>query len=367
MIMADKNYGTAEVKDVAQRRIERVSRRRKFYVKGCQHIFQISVDGSLIFSTDADKILLFTLICTKAPQYHIHITSICIMLNHFHIQANIENREDMENFIYAVTWSFAYIYNRHYGLRGKVFHKSYGNAPKVKPKKIIENLIYIANNPVVKKAVESALDYRWNFLRYAPQIEAGTGRLAWPAVSRHPFSSEYNPLDASKDMLYLVKSVKLKAAASDWIDYKFFDSQRYKALGPKERQQILDIIIITYNVIDYEPMLRKYGSVESFGRVLSEVEGNEYDLSDDCELEDYRHYERMMKIAAEEGYDVRQKRYAGVGEGGHEMPPDLAERLVRRFKIEVGASNLETCKFLKIVNNKPRKYEKFRNGYGNGR
>lgn len=344
-----------------------MTNQRKFYDNGCQHLYQITKDRSLVFLTVADKILLFTLICIKAKQFKIRITAICIMFNHFHIQAIAESREAIKSFMSAVTWGFAIISNRHYGLSGNLFHKPFGSAPKVRQKKIIENLIYIANNPVGKKAVEAALDYRWNFLRYAPQIEAGTGRLAWPAVSRHPFSSEYNPLDASKDMLYLVKSVKLKAAASDWIDYKFFDSQRYKALGPKERQQILDIIIIMYNVIDYEPVLRKYGSVESFGRVLSEVEGNEYDLSDDCELEDYRHYERMMKIAAEEGYDVRRQRYAGVGEGGHEMPPDLAERLVRRFKIEVGASNLETCKFLKIVNNKPRKYEKFRNGYGNGR
>lgn len=267
-------------------------------------------------------------------------------------------KKEMEEFMSAVTWGFARCYNNHFGLAGKQFHRPFGNAPKVKDKKIISNLIYIANNPVEKKAVESAWDYRWNFLRYAPRLEAATGRLEWPASSRHPFSAEYDPLEASKDMLYLVKAVRLRAAAGKVIDYEFFRSQRYLSLCKEEQQQLIDIIITTYNVIDYEPILRKYGSMESYSRVLREVEGAEYDMDDDFEQEDYRHYLRMIAIAAEEGYDMRVRRYAGVegmdcGAGqarGPMMPAELAERLVRRFRREVGASNLEIRKLLKIKN-----------------
>ena len=298
-------------------------------------------------------ILLFTLICVKARQYRIRITALCIMYNHFHLQASGHTREDVECFMHAVAWAFAIIYNRHYGLGGQLFRHPFGSALKVKPQKITGNWIYIANNPVGKKAVTRARDYRWNFLRYAPELDARSSQLKYSPSSRHPFSEEYQPLEASKEMLYMVKAVRNRASDGEIIDYDFFSSPRYASLSEKERLQLIDIIIISYNIIDYEPMLRKYGSVEHFCRVLEEVEGNEYDLSDDWEPEDYRHYRQMIAIAAEEGYDLRRQRYAGRDASenrGQAMPEALAERLVRRFKTEVGATDIETGKFLKIKN-----------------
>lgn len=368
--------------------------KRKFSSKTFQHLYQISVDKSLIFCTVPDRILLYTLICVRARKYNVRITQLCIMFNHFHIQASMSNKETMERFMSSVTWSFAIVFNHHYGLKGPVFHRPFGSAPKVQTQKIVGNMIYIANNPIGKKATTTAWDYRWNFLRYAPQLIASTGTMEYSACARHPFSEEYNPLEASREMLYLVKVVRLKVSSGEAIDYKLFESSKYASLCEKERLQLIDIIIATYNVIDYEPMLRKYGSVEQFCRVLTEVEGCEYDLTDDWESENYRHYEQMITIAIEEGYDIRNRRFAGIqttetcsasgktrAKSGKTMknesclgycpsqandslethvlpreipeskeplmPIDMAERLIKRFKNEVGATNLEIKKFLK--------------------
>lgn len=321
-------------------------KRRKFSETGCQHLYQISIDKSIIFCTVADMVLLFTLICTKAKQYNVQITEMCIMFNHFHIQAYIRSRKDMEEFMSSVTWAFAIMFNRRYGLEGKLFHKPYGNAPKVKHKKIKDNLIYIANNPVEKKAVSAAWEYRWNFLRY---------------TSPNPFSEVFDPLEASKEMLYLVKAVKLRAAAGKVIDYDFFDSYRVMSLCEKEKQQLIDFIIYTYNVIDYQPIIERYGSIDNYCHVLNEVEGKEYDEDDDWEPEDYKHYMKMISIAEEEGYNMRYTRYEGV-EGlppsckrtknsGSLMPKELAEKLIKRYRNEVRASTLEICKFLRIGKN----------------
>ena len=344
---------------------------RKFTKDGCLHLYQISADKSLIFLTVPDMILLFTLICVKARQYDIRIAALCIMYNHFHLQASADRRVDIEDFMKAVAWAFAFLFNKNYGLKGQLFHHPFGSAPKTKPKKISGNWIYIANNPVGKKAVGKAWDYRWNFLRYAPGMDPVSGGLKYSPSSRHPFSEEYHPLEASKDMLYLVKTVKNRTAAGDFIDYRFFSSSRYASLSEKERLQLLDIIITTYNVIDYGPMLRKYGSVEQFCCILEEVEGGEYDLNDDWEPEDYRHYLRMISIAAEEGYDVRSRRLGPMQTLDcfgkcpkqkpvfdknlsvlREMPEALGgvERMIHRFKAEVGASDLEIGKFLRIKN-----------------
>ena len=320
-----------------------MSHQRKFYRDGYQHLYQISFDKSLIFCTVPDMILLFTLICVKSRQYHIHITALCIMYNHFHLQASALNRSDLDGFMDAVTWAYAIIYNRWYGLRGQLFHHPFGSAPKAKPKKISGNWIYIANNPVGKKAVQQAWDYRWNFLRYAPKLDPSSGLLTYTSSARYPFSEEYQPLEASKAMLYLVKTVKDRAAAGEVIDYRFFASEKYASLSEKERLQLLDIIITNYNTIDYKPILFKYGTIERFCRVLEEVEGGEYDLRDDWEPEDYRHYSRMITIAAEEGYDVSKQRLGPGAESDGRL-----ERMIHRFKMEVGSTDLEIRKFLRM-------------------
>lgn len=369
--------------------------KRKFPSKAYQHLYQISANKSLLFCTVYDRILLFTLICVKARKYNVRITQLCIMFNHFHIQASMSGPDDMECFMSSVTWSFAIVFNHHFGLSGNVFHRPYGSAPKVHSQKIAGNMIYISNNPVGKKAVSCAWDYRWNFLRYAPQMLPG-GRLEYSSLSRHPFSDDFNPLEASREMLYLVKTVRAKAAKGEFIGYEFFKSAKYEALCEKEKLQLIDIIIVTYNVIDYEPLLRKYGSIEQFCRILSEVEGCEYDLNDDWEVENYKHYEQMMLISVEEGYDLRKQRYLGVAWGGdhfsasgisrgrkgkqkesstclgknpshttetgengslpqekpeaqqHLMPAAMADKLIMRFRNEVGATNLEINKYLNI-------------------
>lgn len=254
----------------------------------------------------------------------------------------------------SLTWTFAIIFNHHYGLKGNVFHKSYGNACKMTADSITGNLIYIANNPVGKKAVSSAWDYRWNFLRYSPFLSNETNKPEFSEYSRHPFSERFDPLEASKDMIFLVKAVKRMARAKQYLNYRFFESQKFRSLSEREKQQLADIIITEYNVIDYVPILQKYGSVQEYCKVLSMINGNEYEISDDKEKENYRHYMKMISISAEEGYDLRTKRYSGVeGETTKNndclMSRKLAEKLKRRFIAEAEASRIEIRKFLKTT------------------
>lgn len=307
--------------------------KRKFSRAGVQHIFQISVSRGVLFCTSADCLFLFTLICVKARQYNVRITQLVIMINHFHIQGIFNSLEDMENFMQSIDWTFAIIYNRHYGLKGKVFHKPFGSSPKVKPIKVSDNSIYIANNPVVKHAVTSSRDYKFNFLRYAPVYNVTTGRYEKNA---HPFSEEYHEDEASDELKKLIKIVKHCCKRGEYLSYRFFDSERYNALPENERLQLIDIIINTYNVIDYSIIIDKWGTMDNFFNVLDQVSGSEYDVDDDREDEDYRHYYKMFRIAAEEGYDIRKMRFSS--RKGY-------SKLIRRFRSEAGASEIELSKF----------------------
>lgn len=239
----------------------------------------------------------------------------------------------------AVTWTFAFIYNRHYGLSGSVFKKSYGNDPKLTQDDISDNCIYIANNPIKKRAVTSARDYRWNFLRYYnpanPSGDGPTRRLF------SPFSEPYDFEEASDDMRYLVKKVRKMFEARKAVTYEFFQSKRYNALSEKEQRQLADIIISSYNVLDYSVIIGRWGSLDAFFAALDQYRGKEYNVSDDWDMENYMHYYQMIRISMREGYDMRESRAAGL-DGKFKI------RLARLLKSEVGATDKEIRKFLDL-------------------
>ena len=300
-----------------------------------QHVYQITCDKGLIFCTVADCVVLFTLICIKAIKYNVHIIALTIMLNHFHIEAAFPSSRSVSMFMNEVTSAFARLYNKHYGLTGQVFHRPFGSAAKTRDSRIFDNFIYVENNAKEKKAVVRSEDYRWNFLKYSE--------------NNHPFSVEYDPFEASKDMQYLVRKVKAKHSERDYISFELFDSDRYISLNDKEKAQLVDMIISTYNIIDYSYPLKKYGSMERIKDVLENVGGAEYDVRDDYDQEDYKHYYKMIRIAKEEGYKMTERRYVGVGNNPGQMPPELAARLIKRFEREVNASPKEIAKFLHTI------------------
>lgn len=290
------------------------------------------------------------------------------MLNHFHIEAEFQSRKHMEMFMWDITKSFAVKYNVNYGLRGKVFRKPFNSAPKFREASVTSNFIYIMNNAREKQEVRRSYDYRWNFLRYCPGTPG----------AENPFSEPIEYQNASTGMKYLVKLVEGRCLDGKVVDYSVFNSNRYMSLAERERLQLVDRIISLYNVIDYGPMLAKYGSVEKTGEMLDLVSGSEYDVADDHEKEDYRHFYRMMDIAREEGYDMRYMRYKGVkwddeervrktdtmnpakdlggkrtefegddDERDPRMDKDLYNTLSFRFVREVGATQHEINKFLR--------------------
>lgn len=312
-----------------------MGKKRNVRTDSFQHIYQITFDKGIIFCTAADCVVLFTLICIKALKHKARIIALTIMLNHFHIEASFPTPNALASFMNEVTSSFARAYNRKYGLSGKVFHKPYGSAAKTRDSRISDNFIYIANNAKEKKAVVHSEDYKWNFLKYME--------------STHPFSEEYDPYAASSDMQYLVKKFKSRHLAGDYISFGYFSSKEYGGLPDREKAQLIDMIISTYNMIDYSYALKKYGSMERIKDVLENVGGAEYDVADDYDKEDYKHYYKMIRIANEEGYKMSERRYRGIGHGHGQMQPELAGRLIHRFEREACASPKEIAKFLHTI------------------
>ena len=299
--------------------------KRKFYRKGYQHVFQISVDRGIIFYTDADVIVFFTLLCCYSIKYHIRIASLCIMKNHFHILGHFGSPENMELFINAVCSTFARLYNVRYQRRGKLFKKSFGSAPKYNESDIYDCMIYIGNNPVPKKAAEHAIEYRWNFLAYMD--------------SKSPFSDTFDFVSAPDMMRIKYREIEKAHGLGRYIDYSFF-SALTSGTNEKQYQQILDMIVSVYNVIDYRVMLSKWQSKEAVSGTLDMVKGSEYDLTEDGSQEDYKDYDRMNYIASKAGFDLSRIRF-----DSEDVDTSLVDRVRKNCIYNLNPPSLELDKY----------------------
>ena len=299
--------------------------KRKYTPHGYIHIFQITLDRGLCFYTVADCLVWFTLFCTLAVKYGVKVLAVCIMLNHFHIEAAFPSREKMIAMMRELDARFTQQYNRHYGLSGSLFQGRYGSAIKVKEQKIRDNVIYILNNPIPKRAVSRPEKYRWNFLAYMD--------------SDHPFSEKVVIRRSSRHLLAVLGMVRQYRAQDKSLGYSFF-SGMYEKLSPEECLQVIDYVVTRYNVINYGVLRRMWGDYRSLCDALKVVGGAEYDLNDDCSQEDYRRYYRMANLAPRLcGIDLSVARF-DVLDGGERL------RLAHLFYQETEASRTELAKFL---------------------
>lgn len=299
---------------------------RKFYHNCYQHICQKSADNGMIFLSAMDYIVLITTICIKAAKNNVQILAICIMLNHFHIEALFGNELIMTRFMNGVTSVVARAYNKHYHLCGQLFKRPFKNSPKYTESRKKDNFIYISNNPVVKKAVEKAEEYKWNLIKYID--------------SPNPYSEPFNPSTASTNLIELMKKVKELHENGKPVGYVILRKNLFK-LSQKEQDQLVDFIISTYYTVDKEALIKMYGSYDNMLAALHAVSGSEYDISDDTSEEDYKHYSQMIRIANEEGYDVNRMRF-----DRNTMKDENYYRMIKRFSYEAKASEYEIQKFL---------------------
>ena len=150
---------------------------------------------------------------------------------------------------------------------------------------------------------------------------------------------------ASENLLKSIRTVEAKRRAGEYLNYAFFDDA-FKSLDKAEQQQLIDHIIVSYNVIRRDALMEMFGSYQTILTAVNAVTGNEYGMPDDYDDEDYRNYLKMIKIARREGVDFDHERF---NRGYFEGKEELLGRLRRSFKSEAGASDYEIAKFLHLL------------------
>ena len=124
-------------------------KRYRFFKAGVPHHVYVKAENSFIlFYTQEDVILYFTLYSSLARKYGIRALSFCIMPNHIH---SVEIAPDKKSFLkfHAQLGSIlTKEYNLRHNRKGKLLASPFGYAPKTVTKRIRDAVCYVANNPV---------------------------------------------------------------------------------------------------------------------------------------------------------------------------------------------------------------------------
>ena len=261
-------------------------KRRKFYKNTLTHCYQRSADNGVLFYTYSDHLVYFTLYCTLARKHHIRVLAMCQMPDHVHDSILTDRKENMERFKCETNASFSRKHNERFRRKGPVFEGPYGRAPKMEDKRIRTNLIYVENNPVERKLVIHAEEYRWNYLAYA--------------VSDHPFSERLIVRKAAWPLRKAVREVKAQFKAGKPMNYAQLE-RLFLPLNRKEKLQLTDFIITTYNVIDYQAAVAYFGSYEKMLTATHSTTGSEYDLKENFIGKSDACYNQMTALLLKEG------------------------------------------------------------------
>ncbi len=239
---------------------------RRFVSGALNHCYQRTVNGVLLFYNVTDCLVLFTTICTCARRYHVNVLAISFMPDHIHGSYVAGSLQDLSGFVGDYTSKYARAFNEEFHRNGPLFDGPFGSAPKTTAKAVRTNLIYVYNNPVERRIVRQAENFKWNFLAYAE--------------SRNPFSKQIVKRRASGNLKRDMSMIDRMHANNRPLPYKLL-KRMFSKLHGEERDQLIDYIIATYSVIDFHAVLQLFGSYEKLLTAVHSTTGSEYDIHEE--------------------------------------------------------------------------------------
>lgn len=301
--------------------------KNRFNSDALQHFCQRSSDGSVIFYSLEDYIVFTSILFHFCREADIRPRAVCIMRNHFHLEAFVRSRGDGAKLMGMVCSHFSMQYNlRRFRVKTH-FKEGYSRSEKWEDKDRKSCDIYIGNNPVGKRACKSAYDYRWNFLRYYDNT--------------NPWSETVSPYKESKKMKIATITVDDTFRRGHYLTYSQVESM-FSELSPNERERLADYVIIKYSNIEYSSISSEFGSFENYLSALDTISGADYEIKDDLSKEDYRHYDLMDAALAKYGLVGNMKHL-------HEYAPDRFANMIHYLKNYSGATVFELSRYLHVT------------------
>ena len=229
---------------------------RRFSADAWMHIYKRRRDGFLIFYSIKDYLVYFTLYSVLAVKYRIKILGLCFMPDHIHSIAQAGNLKQLTLFEHESSRRFAREWNTAYGKNGQVFD-AFGSAPKYGNKEKRSVYAYVVNNPVERHLCKRPELFKWNFMLKKQSVE---GQI-------------------SKDLLFAMERVSALRFRLRPLTYAVLENLA-RHLSEHEIGILVNHIINSYNVIDYEAVTKLYGDYEQLRVAVNSNVGGEYEIKE---------------------------------------------------------------------------------------
>lgn len=299
---------------------------RKFIKDQVNHTYQRSNSGFNIFYEVEDYIVYYTVFSVMAHRYGVNVYGLCLMIDHIHSLTSAGSYGVFSGFMSNVTIQFVKEYNRYHNRVGPLFSESFGSALKAGLKLLRTAIAYLFNNPVERFLCLRAQDYRWNFLAYAN--------------SDNPFSEPISLKTASRRLRRALKEIDGAHARNRHMTYAQL-KRLFIGLDKKEREQLIDYIIVLYNVIRYDILTTKcYEGYENMLIAINSNTGSEYEIKEHKWSRSDVEYRELYRYVHDHGF----KDAAEVITLSSDEKLNLFIDMLR----ETQASRLQICKFLHL-------------------
>lgn len=299
-------------------------RKRKIIENAFQHIYQNTCRGVLLFYSDMDRLVYYTVFSVTARKRHAQVLAISLMYDHTHSTVRLKEPAQIGDFVRDYTSVYAMEFNRDIGRHGSLFQCAYGNSPKVGAKKIRTNIAYVDNNAVEKKLHERAEEDRWNVIAFL--------------ANSHPFSERIDRSRASRRLLRSLKRVEAFSKANTYLSYRILRNL-YDGLTNREKEQLTDFILRTYFPIDKEERFLLYGDYQNMLIAINSNTGSEYDIKEDFDNEPHTVYRDLLKVCQHSSFAENPKELLV-------LPKAEKKRIANILQQKTGATYYQLKKFL---------------------
>ncbi|MBO5635766.1 MAG: transposase [Bacteroidales bacterium] len=291
-----------------------MSRRIFYNNRGVAHIYQRGLNMSVMFYSVKDVLVFYTLLYKYKNKHGIRVLGVVCMYNHYHVLIIARSQATISRFMCEFESAYSREFNKSVGIKGPLIKRAYGLSNKYEVKKQRDGAAYLYNNPVEKQLSVRAVDYRWNFLAYAK--------------SDHPFSNKLILRKASVQMRRCLQEIDAIIKLGSFINYDFL-KKWFQVLSRNEINQLIDYIIIKFKVVDYDELIRLYGSYEKMLIAFDSNTGSEHDFKEEYSEKSYKPYISLMaKLTNELGFKDPKE----VLKLDQMERMKLCERLVRSYR-----------------------------------
>ena len=239
--------------------------KRGFKEGVCNHIYQRTRNRFNIFYDLCDFLSYYSIFGVMAVRYNVQALGLCLMIDHLHMLIRTKDKKTLSRFVSSVTSIFVRQYNEDIGRTGSLFEERFGSAPKSDRKRLISAIIYLGNNPVEKRICAKAEEYRWNFIAYMS--------------SSFPFSSKVTRKTTRNILRKALRIVDWHQVQGKYLTSSLI-TELMRGMTEEEKNQLADHIVVKYNVIDYDSLLKLFGSYEQMLTAIHSTTGSEYDLDE---------------------------------------------------------------------------------------